>query len=524
MRRMLLAATVALVAGWGADAARTPAQAQTLTLGTKLELNTLDPHFFNGFPPASSHSQIWDALTSQNENIDLEPALATSWRIIDPLTWEFTLRQGVTFHDGTPFTADDVIATIRRVPTVPNSPALFTSFTRTIAAIEKVNDHLIRIRTSAPNPMLALDLSRVFIIAAKDAEATTSEFNAGRVNGTGWYRHASWTNGQQLVLRRSETHWRGPAPWAQVTERVIARDPSRLAALLAGEVDAIDLVPTADKPRLAQDSRFSLFSGPAGVVHYIALDTVRETSPHVSAKDGQQPLARNPLMDARVRRALSLAIDRTAITDRLMEGSATPASQFLPPSFAGTSQRLKPDSLDLAQARRLLAEAGVPNGFRLALHTTTDRYPKDSQIAQAVGQMWTRLGLQVTVEGVPGQVFFGAATRQEFSAFIAQYGTQEASEGLRAVIHTNDATKGLGAANRTRYSNPAVDALIVAALSEMDPEARKAKLADAIEAAFADQALIPVFHPSWDFAARRGLVITPRPERRFNALMVRPAN
>lgn len=514
MRRVLLAAAAALALAAGASA-------QTLTLGTKLELNTLDPHFFNGFPPASSHSQIWDSLTWQNETLELEPALATAWRNVDDLTWEFTLRQGVTFHDGTPFTADDVIATVRRIPTVPNSPALFTPFTRTIATIEKVGDHVIRIRTSSPNPLLPLDLSRVFIIAAKDAEATTSEFNAGRVNGTGPYRHVSWTNGQQLTLRRFEGHFRGPAGWEQVTERVIARDPSRVAALLAGEVDAIDLVPTADKPRLAQDARFALFAGPAGVVHYIALDSARETSPHVSAKDGQPPLARNPLMDARVRRALSLAIDRTAIAERLMEGSATPASQFLPPSFPGTSQRLRPDPIDLAQARRLLAEAGVPNGFRLALHTTTDRYPKDSQIAQAVGQMWTRLGLQVSVEGVPGQVFFGAATRQEFSAFIAQYGTSEASEGPRAVIHTNDAVKGLGAANRTRYSNPRVDALIVDALAEMDPEKRGAKVAAAIEAAFEDQALIPIFHPTWDYAARKGLVVVPRPERRFNALMIR---
>ncbi|WP_158639008.1 ABC transporter substrate-binding protein [Elioraea rosea] len=514
MRRVLLAAAAAL-------AMTGTAQAQSVTLGTKLELNTLDPHFFNGFPPASSHSQIWDSLTWQNEKLELEPALATAWRNLDENTWEFTLRQGVTFHDGTPFTADDVIATIRRVPTVPNSPSLFTSFTRTIASVDKVNDHLIRIRTSSPNPLLPLDLSRVFIIAAKDAEATTSEFNAGRVNGTGPYRYASWTNGERLVLRRNDAHFRGPAHWEQVTERVIARDPSRVAALLAGEVDAIDLVPTGDKPRLSQDSRFTLFAGPAGVVHYIALDSAREMSPHVGAKDGQPPLARNPLQDARVRRALSLAIDRTAIAERLMEGSATPASQFLPPSFPGTSQRLKPDPLDLAQARRLLAEAGVPNGFRLALHTTTDRYPKDSQIAQAVGQMWTRLGLQVSVEGVPGQVFFGAATRQEFSAFIAQYGTAEASEGPRAVIHTNDATKGLGAANRTRYSNPEVDALIVAALAEMDPEKRIEKVAAAIDAAFADQALIPVFHPTWDYAARKGIVVVPRPERRFNALMLR---
>lgn len=517
MRRMLCAAVAAIVLAAGG------ASAQTLTLGTKLELNTLDPHFFNGFPQASSHSQIFDGLTYQNDRQQLEPALAESWRLIDDLTWEFKLRQGVVFHDGSPFTADDVIATYARLPNVPNSPALFTVFTRAIAAIDKIDDHTIRIRTSSPNPLLPLDLSRVFIIRAADAGQTTSEFNAGKVNGTGPYRHVEWVNADRLVLQRFDRHWRGPATWERVTERVITRDPSRVAALLAGELDAIDLVPTADKARIQQDQRLALFSGPAAVVHYIALDSARAQSPHVGAKDGQPPLARNPLQDPRVRRALSLAIDRAAICDRLMEGSCTPASQMLPPSFPGTSQRLQPDPLDLNRARALLAEAGVPNGFRLALHTTTDRYPKDSQIAQAIGQMWTRLGLQVAVEGVPGQVFFGAATRQEFSAFIAQYGTIEASEGPRAVLHTNDAQKGLGAANRVRYSNPRVDALIVDALGEMDPEKRIAKVAAAIEAAMEDQALIPVFHPTWDYAARRTLTVTPRPERRFNALMIRPA-
>jgi ABC-type transport system substrate-binding protein len=136
-------AAIALTAG--------AASAQTLTIGTKLELNTLDPHFFNGFPQASSHSQIFDGLTSQNDRQQLEPALAESWRLIDDLTWEFRLRRGVVFHDGSRFTADDVIATYARLPTVPNSPALFTVFTRAIAAIDRIDDHTIRIRTSSPN-------------------------------------------------------------------------------------------------------------------------------------------------------------------------------------------------------------------------------------------------------------------------------------------------------------------------------------------------------------------------------------
>jgi peptide/nickel transport system substrate-binding protein len=135
--------------------------------------------------------------------------------------------------------------------------------------------------------------------------------------------------------------------------------------------------------------------------------------------------------------------------------------------------------------------------------------------------MWTRIGLQAEVAGVAGQVFFGQASRQGYSAFIAQYGTNEAGEGPRAVVHSFEAGRGYGAANRTRYSNPQVDALIQAALAEIDPEKRRARLHEAIDAAFADVAIIPVFHPSWDYAARRGIQITPRPERRFNALMMR---
>jgi peptide/nickel transport system substrate-binding protein len=250
------------------------------------------------------------------------------------------------------------------------------------------------------------------------------------------------------------------------------------------------------------------------------MDSVRPESPFVAGRDGQ-PI-RNPLMDRRVREALSLAIDRTAITERLMEGSAAPASQFLPGFVDGTSPNLRPAPLDLARARALLAEAGLPNGFRLTLHATTDRYPKDAQVAQAVAQMWTRAGIGASVAGIAGQVFFAEASRQAYSAFIAQYGTSEAGEGLRAVIHSFEAARGYGAANRTRYSNPEVDALIQAALSEPDLDRRRERLHAALEAAFEDVAIIPIYHPSWEFAARRGVVVTPQPQRRFNALMMRP--
>ncbi len=513
MRRIGMA-VAALALGAGA------ATAQTLTLATGLQLNTMDPHFFNGFPAGSAHPQIFDALTDVDENLQIRPGLATAWRLIDANTWEFDLRPDVRFHDGTPFTARDITATFARVPNVPNSPALFTSFIRPIRDVQVVSERTIRITTTTPTASLPGDLARVLLVAEKDAGQTTSEFNAGRVNGTGPYRFAGYVNSESLSITRSDTFWGPRAPWQAVTIRTIARDPSRVAALLAGDVDAIDQVPTGDKARIAADPRFRLFSGPAAVVHYIALDSARVESPFVAGRDGQ-PVP-NPLRDPRVRQALSMAIDRNAITTRLMEGSATPASQFLPNSIDGTSPNLRPTAFDPARARALLTEAGFPNGFRLTLHTTTDRYPKDDQIAQAVAQMWTRAGIQASVAGVAGQVFFTEATRQGYSAFIAQYGTNEAGEGPRAVVHSFEAGRGYGNANRTRYSNPAVDALIQDAMAEIDPDRRRAKLHAAIDAAFEDVALIPVFHPSWEFAAKRGIQVTSRPERRFNALMLRP--
>jgi peptide/nickel transport system substrate-binding protein len=517
-RRAFIAGSAAALAAGGARA-----QGAALTLGTKLELSTLDPHFFNGFPQSSSHAQVFDSLALLDARLSPRPGLAVAWRNLDPLTWEFRLREGVTFHDGSPFTADDVIATLERVPNVPNSPNSFSQYTRTIAATEKRDDHTIRFRTAVPSPMLANDLARVLIIPKRLAGATTAEFNAGRAMvGTGPYKLVEWATGERLALTRNPAYWGGTPTWARVTERILKTDPARLAALLTGEVDAIDEIPAADRPRLRQDNRFAIAAGPAAVVHYIALDSARDESPFVAAKDGQPPLRGNPLRDRRVRKALSLAINRALICERLMEGAATPASQYLPPTFDGTSQRLQPDPFDLDRARTLLREAGLPDGFKITLHATSDRYPQDRAIAQAIGQTWSRAGLQVAIETVPGPVFFTQASQQRFSAFIAQYGTDDASQGPRALIHTFDSARGFGTANRVRYSNRAVDEAIERALVEMDDERRRALLAAAIEASLEDQAFIPVLYPSWDYAARRDLEVTPRPERRFNALMIRP--
>ncbi|HEX2113730.1 MAG TPA: ABC transporter substrate-binding protein [Alphaproteobacteria bacterium] len=496
--------------------------AQNLVIGTKLELNTLDPHFFSAFPTQSSHQSLFDALVWLDKDLKQHPALATEWKVLDDTTWEFKLRRGVKFHDGSDFDADDVIATFKRVPNVPNSPNSFSQFMRSVKEIVKVDSHTLHMKTDAPNPNLSHDLSSVFIISKKYAEATTQDFNSGSaVVGTGPYRLAEWKNGERLVLQRFDGHWGGKAPWAQVTERILAKDSARVAALLSDEVDVIDLVPSADLPRIKSDPRFKIYSGAAAVIHYIALDSARDDSPFIAAKDGSK-FAKNPLRDARVRKALSLAINRDGITKRLMEGAAIPAAQLLPSSFDGTSQTLKPDPFDLDRAKALLREAGWGDGFKIMLHATGDRYPKDSDIAQAIGQTWTRLGLTVEVQALPGSIFFSRASKQEFSAFIAQYGTSEASQALRALVASWNPEKGFGTANRTRHSNPEFDALFSRAVVTMDLNQRRTLLAQASEMAMREQAVIPVFFPTWEFAAKNNVVVEVRADRRANAMMMTP--
>ena len=498
------------------------ATAQTLTLGTKLELNTLDPHFFAAFPTGSSHEMLYEKLAVLDEKLVPRPQLAVAWKNLDNLTWEIKLRTGVVFHNGSPFTADDVIFTWERVPNVPNSPNSFSQFTRNVEKITKLDDHTIQMKTFTPTPMLPNDLANVYIVSASAAKGmTTQDFNAGKAAiGTGQYKLVEWKNGEQLIVERFDKYW-GPKPtWAKVTERVIAKDPTRLAALLSGQVDAIDAVPSADLARIKSEGKFSLFRGPAALVHYIALDSARDVSPFVTAKDGK-PLDKNPLKDMRVRKALSLAVNRALIVQRIMDGSGIPASQLLAEQFPGSLKGLKPDPFDLIKAQALLKEAGWADGFRIVLHATNDRYPNDASVAQAVAQMWTRLGLKAEVETLPGSLFFTRASKQDFSAFAAQYGAEEAANSLRALVATTIPAKGFGTANRTRYSNTVVDQLLGDALQTMDDERRDELLGRAIRFAMNDQPLIPVFYPIFDFAAKKGLVVTPRAQRRFNALMVK---
>ena len=297
-----------------AVALRRPAAAaqRSLTIAAQTPPSALDPHFHNTTNNNMVLRQIFEPLFELDTKAQRQPRLAESLRLIDPLTWEVKLRAGVRFHDGTPFEAEDVAYTFARVPTVPNSPALFTPAVRTISAIEIKDPQTIILRTREPNPLLPIDLTGPVILVPPGAwrNPATSDFTSGKLAiGTGPYRYASYIHNERLEVTRNPDYW-GPAePWDRVTFRYIPQGGSRMAALLAGEVDLIDYVPLQDVPRLERDPRFALFGVDSVTFVYLAPDAMRRRRPSPStARASRCRATRWPT--ARVREALSLAIPR----------------------------------------------------------------------------------------------------------------------------------------------------------------------------------------------------------------------
>lgn len=494
-----------------------PAYSQTLTIGVASEATSMDPHFHNLTPNNQVAEHIFGKLIIQDAQQQHRPDLAVSWKPVDATTWEFKLREGVTFHDGTPFTADDVVCSFTRAPDVPNSPSSFGIYTKG-KTVEKVDDHTIHIHTQTPYPLMANDVSTLPIISDETGcGATTEAFNAGEATqGTGPFTLVSYTPGDSIVLARNDAYWGEKPVWSRVVLKPIKSAPSRVAALLAGDVDMISSVPTADIETLKARKDVVLHQGSSNRVIYLHLDQFRENSPHLRAHGGGE--IKNPLMDQRVRLALSKAISRDAIVDRVMEGMAIKAGQVVPQGFFGASPALKPEAYDPKGAKALLAEAGYGEGFELTIHGPNDRYINDARIAEAIGQMLTRIGIKTAVETMPRSVYFKRASRggegdlPEFSLVLVGWGagSGEASSPLKALIHTHDPARGFGASNRGRYSNPAVDALIEEALATVDDTAREGLLAKATELAIKDLAIIPLHYQVSTWATRKGLTYPPR--------------
>ena len=503
------------------------ASAQTLSLAVGAPVTSLDPHYHALSPNYAVADMLFDSLTSFDAQARLVPRLAESWKPISENTWEFRLRPGVKFHNGREFTAEDVAFTIARVPTVPNSPSSYGIYTRAVRGVEIVDPLTVRLRTDGPYPLLPTDLGQIEILDRETHEgAGTEDFNSTKVAvGTGPFRVTAYRSGDRIVYARNDGYWGDKPAWSVVNYRMITNDAARTSALLAGDVDLIDQVPTSDIAKLRQDGRVRLSEANGLRLIFLFLDHMRDgPSTFVSGPDGQ-PLPRNPLKDLRVRQALSMAIDRQAIASRVMEGASLPTGQFLSPGAYSYVPGLEPLRADAERARALLAEAGYPNGFRITLHGPNDRYLNDARIIQAIGQMWTRIGIRTQVEAQPWAAYIARAGRHEFSAGLVGWGisSAEATSPLRSLLATITPERGWGGSNRGAYSNPAVDAKLSEALRTLDDARREAVLQDASRTAIEDVGIIPIHIQKNIWAMRRGLEHEARADELTRAQDVRPA-
>jgi peptide/nickel transport system substrate-binding protein len=525
MIRRLAAALSVTVTLLGAAATAVAAASDELVIAIAAPISALDPHFHNLTPNNSITKHVFENLVATDETQNPKPGLAESWRALDDRTWEIKLRRGVKFHDGSPFTAEDVIASFKRVPNVLNSPASFTLFVKPVTSITAPDPHTLIMKTAAPHPLLPRDLSAVQIIPRALVDAKTEDFNSGKAMiGTGPYRFVEYKPGDRIVFARNDAWWGGKTAWPRVQFRMISNNAARVAALLSNDVQVIENVPTADMERIKGDANLSVKGAVSNRLIYLHMDTGREkASPFVRTKDGK-PMEVNPLRDLRVRQAISKAVNRDAIVDRVMEKQAVPAGQLLADTFFGTSRKLQPEKFDPEGAKRLLAEAGYPNGFQLTLHAPNNRYVNDEKIAQAIAQFLTRVGIDTKLETMPSSVFFTRGSKLEFSFLLAGWASEsgDTSSPLRALLGTFDPAQGLGAANRGRFSDPGLDAMVTTAVTTVDDTKRRMLLAAASEKAVAMLGLIPIHYEVSVWGMRKGIGYAPRADQYTFAWEMKP--
>lgn len=517
MKRMICTTLAAAILGLSAVAA-----ADTLSIGFADPLSSLDPQLNNHAGDRSTDLHFWDLLI-QNKDNKLQPGLAVSWKALDTTTWEFKLREGVKWTDGQPFTADDIIFSYQRARKVPGSVATFAGFLRTVESVEAKDPHTLIIKTNIPNPDLPLSLASVHIVSKHIGEkSSTEDYNTGRaVIGTGPYKLVSYTPGDRVVMTRNDDYWGPKQDWTKVNYRYINNAAARTAALLAGDVDVIDKVSVSDLAKLKKEPNIAVY--PYDGLRVMLLQPSFNPAPNAFITDNAgKPLDKNPLLDLRVREALNLAINRHAISDRILQGAATDANQWMPKNTFGYNPEVKDIPYDAEKAKTLLAEAGFPDGFKLTIHVPTDRYPQGPETAQAVAQFWTRIGVKTQVEVVPWAVYSGRAKKNEYAVSMIAWGngTGEASYALVNILATVAPEKGLGASNWGYYSNPKVDKDLELATAEFDEQKREAILRDSVKLVMDDVAIIPLFHYKNIWAAKKGLMVKPMTSDRTAAQMV----
>jgi peptide/nickel transport system substrate-binding protein len=517
--KRFLAATLAAAALFAVSV-----QAATLRWAAQNDVITLDPHTQNHATTLSLLQHVYEGLVRYDRKFGVEPCLATSWQNISPTQIRFHLRKGVKFHDGSPFTADDVVFSYGRIMQPQGTMQIYVAG---VKEVRKVDDYTVDLILSGPNPVLLPNLvdfrimSKAWSIKNKsenvqDFKAKEDIFASRNTNGTGPYILKVWEPEKRIVLEANPAWW--DKIEGNVTEVIytpIKSDSTRVAALLAGDVDLLTDVPTQDVTRLRSDPKLKVLDGAENRTIFIGMDQFSNELKYSDVK------GKNPFKDIRVRKALNLAVDREAIKRVTMRGLSIPAAIMVAPSVHGWSadiDKVVPPNAE--EAKKLLAEAGYPNGFSFQLDCPNNRYVNDEEICQALVGMWSRIGLKVKLLAQSMPIFITKVQNFDMDSYMLGWGVAnfDASFSLISLVHTKT-TGADGSFNLGRISDPKLDALIDAAKTETDVKKRDAMLRDALVITRDQYYYVPLHHQLRPWAMKTNVTTVyksdDRPEARY---------
>jgi len=476
-----------------------PVSAKTFRFANDGDVNSMDPYARNETFLLTFMSNVYEPLIRRGKSLELQPALATEWSQIAPEIWRFKLRHGVKFQDGTPFNADDVVFSYNRVRMDGSN---LKAVVATIKSVSKVDDYTIDMTTDGSDPILPEEITTWCMMskvwaeknnAVQPADLTKSEdfFASRHANGTGPFILKDREPEVKTTLVANPDWWDKPEHnLSEVIFEHIANDATRVAALLSGEIDMMYTVPTQDIEQLRKSHGIKILETPELRTIFLGFDQSRAELLYSSVK------GKNPFKDVRVRRAFYQAIDEDAIKAKVMRGSATPTGLMIAPGINGFDKSLNDRyPHDEAAAKKLLADAGYPNGFEVGMDCPTDRYVNDEQICQAVANMLARIGVKVNLTAQTRSKYFAKILGPDYDTSFYMLGwtpaTYDAHNALFALIKTRTGASG-GELNDGSYSNPKIDALIDRIGTETDQAKRNGMIDEAINLLQQDVGVIPL--------------------------------
>ena len=502
--------------------------AVTLRVSNQGDVQSMDPHSLNESLQLSFTGNVYDTLVARDKKMNLEPSLATKWTQTGPTVWRFDLRQGVKFHDGTPFTADDVIFTFKRAAGIGSD---MKGYTNPIKEVRKAGDFAVDIETNTPFPILPDTLTALAVMSKKWCEDNKAEQAVDRrkgientasfkANGTGPFRLKERQPSVRTVIVKNFTWWdKAEGNIDEVVFTPIGNDATRVAALLSGETDLMEPVPLQDVERL-KGSGFTVLQGPELRTIFLGMDQKRDELLYSNIK------GKNPFKDVRVRRAFYLAIDEETIKSRVMRGAALPTALMVGAAVRGFQVDMnKRPAYDAEAAKKLLAEAGYPNGFEVSMNCPNDRYVNDLAICQAVAANLARVGIKINLAAETKVTYFPKILRRDTSFYLLGWtpSTVDAHDTLQAIM-ASPTDKGQGQFNLGAYSNPKLDELTSKIQSETDQGKRNEYIREAFKIHQDDVGHIPLHQQAlaWGYSNKVSLVQLPNNYMGFKWITLKP--